>query len=938
MTSIVAIDLETTGLQAGQDAIIEIGAVRFNGNRIEGEWHTLINPRRRIPEEITQLTGINDAMVRSAPVLEAVIPDLLAFVGNAPILGHNVRFDLGFLRAEGLFTENEAIDTYEIAAVMLPGASRYNLGALGQALGILLPATHRALDDARVTVRLYQELLERARQLPLPLLAEIVRQSEPLPDWLASSFFRQVFRERNRLGGPVGDLKSAIYSHLYARAADADYRGVPEPEAIEDESQIHPLDPEEVASILSHGGPFSRYFQHYEERSEQIQMAQAISEAFSMNGHLMVEAGTGVGKSFAYLVPAALFALQNNTRVVISTNTINLQDQLINKDIPDLRDVLGLELRASVLKGRSNYLCPRRLEIFRRHGARTVEEMRLLAKVLVWLTLGGSGDRNELNLHRPVDRELWQRISAEDPACTAENCLRHTGGACPFYQARQAAQVAHLLIVNHALLLTDALNSNRVLPDYQYLVVDEAHHLENASTGALSQQVTANDFERALREAGSTRSGLLNEILKATNAILRPSDFVELEKRVQRASDTLFRLQEYGRNFFATLKEFLEGQREGRPPSRYAYQERILPATRLQPEWLNVETAWEQTRETFDILFKLFREIRETLVVLYEEGHEEAEELLNTLDTTFRQLDEIRSVIDGVIFPKKSAETIFWAEISPYNALSLHAAPLHVGNQIEEHIWHQKNSVVLTSATLTTQKSFDYIRQALNADEADELILGSPFDYENATLLFVPTDIPEPNASGFQAALNRAVLDVAQITYGRMLVLFTSYAQLKKTAQAVGPRLQELGINLYQQGEGASSNALLETFKIDPQAVLFGTRAFWEGVDVPGEALSVVLITKLPFDVPSDPLIAARAEQFHDPFSEFLIPEAILRFRQGFGRLIRSQQDRGVVAILDKRVLTKSYGMAFLDSLPTCTRRKGSLRALPRLVQDWLGL
>ncbi len=936
MGTIIAIDLETTGLDPARDAIIEIGAVRFNGNRVEDEWHSLINPRRRIPEEITQLTGITEAMVRNAPVLDEVIPELLSFVGRRPILGHNVRFDLNFLAAQDLFHDNPAIDTYEIAAVMLPGASRYNLSALGQALGILLPATHRALDDARVTVRLYQTLFEQALQLPLPLLAEIVRLGEPL-DWDANYFFRHALRQRAQ--GPAGErpptLSNSLYAHLRRRAADAQSAERPEPEPVGE--GVTPLDPETIAALLSHGGPFAQTFPHYEERSEQIAMAQAVGEALSYNGHLMVEAGTGVGKSFAYLAPAALFALQNNTRVVISTNTINLQDQLINKDIPDLAAALQIDLHAAVLKGRGNYLCPRRLEILRRHGPKNPEEMRVLAKVLIWLALGGSGDRNEINLHRPADREAWRRISAEDSACTADKCLQHTGGYCPFYQARQAAQTAQLLIVNHALLLADAVSGNRVLPDYQYLIVDEAHHLESASTNALSQRVTRHDFERALREAGGLREGVLHRILKVALSILPPSDFAGLESLVQRANDSLFRLKSYGLDFFATLNEFILRQREGRPPSRYAYQERILPATRTQPEWGAVEIAWEQTHETFRLVFALFKDIRQFLSRLYENGYEESADLLNDFDNMYRQLEDVWQALNGVIFePQKNM--VYWVEISTRNALSLHAAPLHVGELVEKHLWHEKNSVVLTSATLTTQHRFDYIRQVLNADEAHTLALGSPFDYENATLLFVPTDIPEPNQQGFQAALNRALLDLVGVTYGRMLVLFTSYAQLKKTARSLGPQLQDLGVNLYEQGQGASSNALLETFKTDPQAVLFGTRAFWEGVDVPGEALSVVVLTRLPFDVPSDPLIAARAERFEDPFHEFLIPEAILRFRQGFGRLIRSQRDRGVVAILDKRVLTKTYGQAFLESLPTCTRRKGSIRALPRLTQEWLGL
>jgi len=259
---------------------------------------------------------------------------------------------------------------------------------------------------------------------------------------------------------------------------------------------------------------------------------------------------------------------------------------------------------------------------------------------------------------------------------------------------------------------------------------------------------------------------------------------------------------------------------------------------------------------------------------------------------------------------------IYWIEVNPNgNKLSLNAAPLRVGQLIEKYLWHEKASVVLTSATLTAHNEFQYLRNTLGADEADELQLGSPFDYESSTLLYIPNDIPEPNSTGYQQALDRAIIATAKTTGGRMLVLFTSYTALKKTSAAITSPLTSKDIFVYEQGDGASPNALLESFKSTKQAVLLGTRSFWEGVDVPGASLSVVFITKLPFDVPTDPLIAARSEMYEDSFSEYYLPEAILKFRQGFGRLIRTSSDRGVVAIMDHRVLTKQYGRFILGIL-----------------------
>ncbi len=474
MNSIVSLDIETTGLDPQSDAIIEIGACRFNGNRIEDEFSTLVNPRRHIPEFITQLTEINDEMVRQAPQIREVLDELAAFIGDSPILGHNVQFDLSFFKKYNLFGLNESIDTYEMAAVLLPTASHYNLKSLAQTLGIYPGMWHRGLEDARTTHGVFQKLFAKALELPIDLLAEIVRHGEPL-EWGGGWVFQQALRARSQEG-----IKARKVTQPYE---DEERPAGPGPEKrkgspIQMPKEPLPIDPEEAASVLEHGGPFSQYFQSYEYRPEQVEMLKAVSNALSYGQHLMVEAGTGVGKSFAYLVPAALFALQNNTRVVISTNTINLQDQLIKKDIPDLCAALNLELRAAVLKGRSNYLCPRRLELLRKHGPANADEMRILAKVLVWQLENASGDRTEINLTGPSERDVWTHISAEDDACTNETCLERTGGACPFFRAKQASQNAHILVVNHALLLTDVAIGNRVLPEYDHVIVDEGHHLE----------------------------------------------------------------------------------------------------------------------------------------------------------------------------------------------------------------------------------------------------------------------------------------------------------------------------------------------------------------------------------------------------------------------------------------------------------------------------
>ena len=926
----VAIDIETTGLDSQRDAIIEIAAVRFNGNRVEGEWSKLINPGRPIPGDITQLTGITDDMLRGAPPINAVIQELVDFIGNEPVVGHNVRFDLGFLQKHNILRLNKVIDTYELAAIALPGNSRYNLGTLGFTLGIPIQNLHRALDDARLTRAVYTSLSQKLLDLPLEILAEINRMSEGV-DWDGELAFQLALQQKGRMPIEARKADQDDYGLLFGGA-----RVYPPLVPVETPTA---LDADEIAAQIEHGGPFSRYFDNFESRPQQLEMLRSVAHALSNSQHLMVEAGTGIGKSFAYLIPSVEWALQNSLRVVISTNTITLQDQLINKDIPDLAKALNSDVLATVVKGRGNYLCPRRFSAMRKTGPQTAEELRIIAKTLVWLHQGGSGDRGEINLNGPFEREVWQRLSAEDEGCKTEVCVSRMGGACPFYRMRMAAQSSHILVVNHALLLADVVTGNRVLPEYNYLIVDEAHHLESATTNALSFRVTQSDFVRMLREIGGVSSGHLGRLLSNVSHSLPPSEFAALNLSVHKISDLLFKLENEFSELVYSLESFMEEQREGQPVSSYGQQTRVQPATRTLPSWSDVEIAWDGCSATMASALKLIAELQKGLADSLDEIPEDLEDTLGSLASVYRRLSEAENYIEALV-NRPDENYVYWVEIlANSNRLALQVAPLHIGPLMEKYLWHEKSSVILTSATLTTNNEFDYIRNRLNADEADEVVLGSPFDYENATLLYLVNDVPEPaEVSAYQREVDSAIIRLAKATGGRLMALFTSYAQLKKTAKAIGPAMAAAGIQIYEQGEGASTNILLETFRETEKAVLLGTRAFWEGVDIPGEALSVLVIVKLPFDVPSDPIIAARSETFEDPFNEYNLPEAILRFRQGFGRLIRTQSDRGVVVILDKRVLTKKYGRQFLDSLPVCTRKVGSSLELPAATARWLNI
>ncbi len=929
---IVSVDIETTGLLPGEDAIIEIGAVKFTGRRVVDTWSTLVNPRRPIPGQITQLTGITNNMVRHAPFIIDVIGDLIGFVGNAPVVGHNVRFDLNFLQKCGALTTNEAIDTYELAAVLMPTASRYGLSALAQQLNILLPATHRALDDAKATHAVFIELIEKAAQLPLPLLAEIVRMGESL-DWKANWAFQQVLRQRAMEPRPARRDSRTDAGPLFDKPTDNENFRVGA------EKGEKKLNVDDVAATLDRGGPFANYLGQFEYRQQQVDVLRSVAEAFNHSKHMLIEAGTGTGKSLGYLIPAAYWAVANNTRVMISTNTINLQDQLLNKDIPDLQHALNLPVRAAVLKGRANYLCPRRLDVMRHRKPESIEEARVLAKVLVWLLDSRTGDRMEINLNGYVEDMVWRRLSAEDEGCRPEVCLKRTGGRCPFYRAKIAAENAHLLIVNHALLLADTATENRVLPAYDYLIVDEAHHLESATTSAMSFKVRAVDIARLTRELGGQKFGLLGRFMDLCQDLLKPAQMAALSALTSKAAELADRFDTEMALYYQALNSFMEDVREGRPMGTYPQQERVLPSTRTLPIWLDVEISWEEANQTLKGLLAILRDLRTPLRELAEEENEDAEDMLGSMGNMVARLEETQGNLNGLTL-EPDADMIYWVEINPKDMrVTLNAAPLHIGNMMEKYLWYQKESVILTSATLTANGEFDYLRRRLNAEDADELVVGSPFDYEKSALVYLVSDAPEPsNYNGHQRTVESAIINVAKATGGRMLALFTSYEQLRRTSSRVSPVLAQADIQVYEQGEGASTSTLLDTFRDADRAVLLGTRAFWEGVDIPGEALSVLMIVKLPFDVPSDPVIAARSETFEDPFYQYQLPEAILRFRQGFGRLIRTQTDRGVVVVLDKRVITKQYGRWFIESLPGCTYRQGLLGDLPKTTQLWLNL
>lgn len=927
-----AIDLETTGLNPAQDRIIEVGAVTLRDGEITGEFSTFINPGIPIPTFITHITGIQNQDVAGAPRIEAILPQIAAFVGNRPIIAHNTSMDMGFLQGKHQILRGATlVDTYDLASILKPRAARYNLGSLTSDFNIHLEHAHRALDDARATAFLFWELWQQMLELPLDVLQEIVAISRGL-EWESGWVFEQAFEEVRRSAEPVQGTVDA--SRIFR---PAEYTPPLRPTEAVTPTDTGKIDASEIDAVLGEDGRLSQVMEGFEYRTQQIEMAHHIADAFNEGKHTLIESGTGTGKSLAYLIPAALWSARNQRPVMISTYTLNLQDQLLHHDIPLVRSVVEPDFKAVVLKGRDNYLCPRRLMALRRRRPTSLAEMRTLAKILVWLLESDTGEKNEITLRGPVENAVWQRLSAADEGCGLNRCQALMQGVCPFYKARKAAEGANLIIVNHALLISDAASQNNVLPDYQHVIIDEAHQLEDAVTNGMSFHIDHSALIRRIADLGGPNRGLLGELLLNVRDIVPEKDFNRLQIFVQSIDEATTLMGGQIEAYFRQLHAFFQSVHHFRS-SDYNTFMRVIPSYREHESFAALQAQWTTLAEYFEVIAEAMKRLNKALGKLHEYEIPAYDDFVTSTEAAAEYLEEVRIQLHGFTVDPES-NLIYWLTIgNPQVELPvLHSAPLHVGPIVEQALWLKKDTVVLTSATLRTGDSFSHVTERLYAENVQALEVGSPFDYAASTLLYIPNDIPEPSdRQGYQRAVERGIIELAAALNGRVLVLFTSYSHLRETSQAVTPRLALGGIAVYDQSDGSSRQALVEGFKSSEKSVLLGTRSFWEGIDIPGEALSAVVITRLPFNVPTDPIFAARSEKYTDSFNAYAVPDAILRFRQGFGRLIRSQTDRGIITVFDSRIVSKSYGTMFLDSLPECTVKIGTLDNLASSASEWL--
>ncbi|MBN1559127.1 DEAD/DEAH box helicase family protein [candidate division KSB1 bacterium] len=718
-----------------------------------------------------------------------------------------------------------------------------------------------------------------------------------------------------------------------------DIYAVVEPYAKND---IQALQTDDIKKLLLPGGPVSRKLSGYEDRPQQIEMIDYVAEAFNDNKISTIEAGTGTGKTMAYLLPSIYWSVKNRQRIVISTNTINLQEQLVKKDIPFLQKVLPVKFEAVLVKGRSNYVCLRKVDdIEGEFDLYTEEEERDELKALIgWAKFTKDGSKADLAIM--PKSTVWEKIAAESDTCTHNRCVHFRD--CFVNRARRQASRAQILVVNHHLLFADlairhqtgSFQDAAVLPPYQKIIFDEAHHIENVATNYFGSQITRAGIIRILhrlhRKQKSVEKGFLHslrfKVLQQRQDI--PDDLVEriIDKIRLQLAPAVEQLVQQTDTIMDLLFSALQHHHTGAVDAEIKI--RLLPHVidaLFHGEGLTVHF------KDYIQTIRLFVADLHDLIALAKKCRGRSEDnwqsLIIELQAQAERLAAVGDVLHEIIFTWDE-DHIRWIEARPgwrgKSIIRFQMSPLEIKNTMKNAVYEAFDTVVMTSATLTVESSFHFLAErigldSVQADRRTEVILPAPFDYERQVLLSIPMDMPDPRHSTFAQELGKSIFKALTISEGRAFILFTSYGLLNMIYRQLEESLRMIGISALKQG-AENRHELLKRFKRDKTSVLFGTDSFWEGVDVEGDALESVIITKLPFKVPSEPIIEARYEAIEknggNAFMDYAVPLAVLKFKQGFGRLIRRKTDRGSVIIFDNRVIQKSYGKKFISSLPTC--------------------
>lgn len=924
----VSLDLETTGLNAESDRIIEVGAVRIEQGRIVDSFQQLVNPGHTLPDFVSVLTGITDADLVGAPPFTQIAEELAAFIGDLPMVGQNYQFDLGFLNANGLKPTGPVFDTLDISRILRPSAASHALGWLIEELGIANDSPHRALADAEATAQVFLTFWDRILSLDPTTLAMIRSLAGQAPgQWRAGAIFEIAAREREIAAGGPQSVVQRLVERLGKPSVESETRQRKLPTPQNGTAVIG-------AAFESNGGLARALGDSYEPRTQQLEMAQAVAQVQETDRTLLLEAPPGTGKSLGYLIPAIWRAEAAEEQVVVATSTRGLQEQLAAKDVPIALRALGLtpdEVRVAVLKGRGNYLCISRL--LSRLGSLEVTpgEAAFFARLMVWLESTESGDLGELPMGEQ-EAARWSSLSAGSEEGHG-NCAYEREGLCFIGRARRAAQAAHLVVTNHALLLADSSLGGNVLGEIPHVILDEAHNLEREATGHYGRRISHTEVNELLNSLGADSEEGSPRILAAAMASSGSSAAATAQTMEAAGAEVAAAARSAAAragHSFSALGAIAAGSRSDRGGDS---QVRLIQRVRETDEWREAVKSWEDLDATLAVLADLV-DSRLRPALQTQQGRQGPS---TDVDDVVRRITDVRARLMNVMRNVNPDDDITWLETprDQRGGLSLHWAPMSVAPHLATGPFADRKSIILSSATLTTDDSFGFITDRLGLEEPETLQTRLTLGPEDAAAAMIPADVPDPNNNAYGKAVQQAIVDVATATGGGVLALFTSHASLRQTYTKVSSELRERGINVLAQGIDGAPDRLAEIARLRKNIVILGAAAFWEGVDLPGDALKALIVTRLPFDVPSDPIIAARGETYENAFGEFQIPRSLLRFKQGVGRLLRSTKDQGVIIVLDARVLHRAYGAAFIDALPTSTVQTPTLDRLGDEVRDW---
>ena len=903
----IAFDFETTGLSPDGDRIIEIAAIKYVDGEPIDRFVSLVNPERQIDPFITDITGISDKMVKGKPIELDILDDFLEFLSNKPLVAHNISFDKNFLdkiceRYEKPKKNNLLFDTLQLSRTLLFFHPVHNLGSISEYFGFSSTGSHRAEKDTENCGLIFQELIHEAASYPLEIISKVLEVTSSInaPN---NDLYLNIAKELKLIGNIDSGLTRSkieknIYNNIYINKGSSNISNISE------------------SDLFNENGILSTNIENYEYRSNQEAYSSKIQKIMDGPKNIgVLEAGTGLGKTLGYLFPAIKNSKEKGKCVLISCNTKNLQDQLFYKDLPILCNALGVSLNASLLKGRSNYICKTKLSwlLNEKNKILSSKDIESLLPLIVWLSYTNTGDLSECSgfwNSRPL--KVPSLIKSEKGYCTTSICGQNDG--CYFGKIRRAAQNTELLIINHALLFAE-IESSGILPDHDTIIIDEAHNLVDTAYKQMQKSINAFPIISAIDKIDPKN--------KSANYWRKQLDFVagknkSISKLIIDLNQSIDSSKTKANSLFNEI--IFNVKSRFNPTSKYS-EKYIIYDLKEEYGIFNKET--KLLKDSINEILRVLNSINIQIKSL-DDINGDFSEIFAQIDSFVDSLNNILILINDLTH-EQNKDWVYWQEGTFRNEkdfeLVLYGSPIDISKNLVDKFFKKIDYCILTSATLRVDDSFEYYfsRTGLNSLDIDNVSSGifqSPFYYEDQVTYFqyVGKDGQDP------VLQSNLIYELHKRYNKRILVLFTSKFALTNTYHELRKKPDSKDMPIFAQTRGSSRHSIIKGMHATKNGIILGTNTFWEGIDLPGELLEILILVKLPFGVPTEPISKAfsnlLASQNRSPFLDFNVPESVIKFRQGFGRLIRTVHDSGVFFVMDERVAKKQYGRSFSDSIP----------------------